>query len=391
MQNWKKAIKPILFTVLLAALIVAGVFLFPGKLLPYDEVRFLSPKQSPYQGVLKVWQVNDWRVGSYSRTNLLQNAARRFEKANIGVFVEAENVTAEQFAQRLAAGEMPDVVSYPDGWAGIGISLLLPLDGGTMPPLVDPFRKVFSAEPRAVPWMAGGQLVLTNSEVGRAVGVEPPPADTTWNAAALLDYSGAAATGKRKKPYLAMAGAASFFESLALDGVSLAGLQEKNLLPDKAYRMGIDQARNVYTSGRCAVLLCSQWEAALMGRLAAKNKAFEYTVLPWPNGLRPCLSVQFVSVVRAEDDAKNTAATAFIASLLTKTVQKDIANKACCLPVVPLPDDAMPQGEIEKMLFVQLPIARVPLPLQARSVEDIEAAITGSREATARLQARFLD
>jgi hypothetical protein len=92
MHQFRQFVKPILFTVLLSGIVVAGVFLFPGKLQPYDEVRFMSPRQSPYQGVLKVWQVNDWRVGSYSRTNLLQAAARRFEKGNIGVFVEAENV-----------------------------------------------------------------------------------------------------------------------------------------------------------------------------------------------------------------------------------------------------------------------------------------------------------
>ncbi len=391
MLNWNKILKPLAITMLLGGLIVAGLFLFPGKLLPYDEVKFLSPRQSPYHGVLQVWQVNEWRVGSYSRTNLLQGAARRFEKANIGVFVEAENVTADQFAQRLAAGELPDVVSFPDGWAGIDGALLLDLGSAGLPPLASPFSRLFSADSRAVPWMAGGQLVLTNSEVGRAVGVEPPVADTSWTAQALLEYSQAAATGRRKKAGQAMAGAATLFESLALDGVSLTGLQEKNLLPDKPFRMGIDQARSIYSSGRCAVLLCSQWEAALMGRLAAKNKAFDYAALPWPNGLRPCLSVQFAAVVRSDDEQKNAAAAAFVASLLSKNVQTDVANKACCLPVVTIPDDAMPQGEVEKMLFAQLPVARMPLPLAARSLEDIEAALAGDGEALKRIKGRYLD
>ncbi len=391
MQHWRQFVKPILFTVLLGGIVVAGVFLFPGKLQPYDEVRFMSPRQSPYQGVLKVWQVNDWRVGSYSRTNLLQAAARRFEKTNIGVFVEAENVTAEQFALRLAGGEQPDVVSFPDGWAGIDEELLLDLNSTALPPLASPFVRLFSADSRAAPWMAGGQLVLINNEVGRAVGVEPPVNDTTWTADTLLAYAQSAATGRRKKPVLAMGGASPLFESLALDGAGLDGLLEKKLLPDKAFRMSIDQARSVYSSGRCAVLLCSQWETALMGRLAAKNKAFDYVALPWPNDLRPCLSVQFASVVRSESEAKNAAAAAFVAALLSKSVQSDVANKACCLPVVALADDALPQGEIEKMLFAQLPVARLPLPLKARSMDDIEAALAGEGAALERIKGRYLN
>lgn len=382
---WKAAI----VTALLAALVLSGFFLFPGKLKPYDEVGLLSPKLSPYQGVLKVWQLNDWRVGSYSRTGLVQAVARRFEKNNIGVFVEMQSVTAEQLARRLNEGEKPDILSFPDGWSGISKELLLNLDTGALPPLIAPFSRAFSRDTRAVAWMAGGQLVLTNSEVGRAVGVEPPQADNTWTAEALLNYGSSAATGRRKKPYTAMAGAAPLFESLALDGIDVKPLSTKSLLPDKATSMGIDQARGVYTTGKCAVLLCTQWEAALMGRLAARNKAFDYTVLPWPNGMRPCLSVQFASALKSGDANKDAAELAFIKALLSQTNQKDVANKACCLPVVALPEDAMPQGEIEKMLFSQLPIARMPLPFISRDPETVAQALGGDGAAAERLKKRF--
>ena len=391
MQKLLRFGKAAAVTAVLGALVLAGFFLFPEKLKPYDEAGLLSPKQSPYQGVLRVWQVNDWRVGSYSRTALLQAAARRFEKQNIGVFIEAENVTEELLARRLAAGEKPDVLSFPDGWTGIAADELLNLGGAGLPALTDPFRRAFDRAPHAVAWMAGGQFVLTNSEVGRAVGVEPPPADNTWNAQALVDYTRAAATGRRKKPVTAMAGAAGLFEALALEGVTLSDLSAKGLLPATPYGMGIDQARGVYTTGKCAVLLCTQWEAALMGRLAAKNKAFEYTVLPWPGGLRPCLSVQFASAFRSGDGSKDAASAAFIAALLSQTIQKDIANKACCLPVISLPEESMPQGEIEKMLFAQLAPGRMPLPLVARDSQAVAAALGGDGAAAEKLRQRFIN
>jgi ABC-type glycerol-3-phosphate transport system substrate-binding protein len=391
MKNSKKVVRAAIVTALLAILLAVGVFLFPWKLKPYDEVGLLKPKVSSWQGVLKVWQLNDWRVGSYSRTGLLQAAARRYENKHIGVYVEIENVTVELFQKRLAAGEKPDVLSFPDGWAGIGSDLLLDLGSAGLPPLEDPFRRAFAEESRAVPWMAGGELVLTNNAVGRAVGVEPPQADSTWSAKALVDYSAAAATGRRKKPVTAMSGAASLYESLALEGVSLKALSTKSLLSDNPFTMNIDKARGVYTTGKCAVLLCTQWEASLMARLAAKNKAFEYTVLPWPAGLRPCLSVQFASALSSGDDNKDAAETAFIAVLLSQNVQKDIANKACSLPVVALPDDALPQGELEKMLFAELPISHMPRPFALRDDAAVAAALGGDSAAAEKVKKRFVN
>jgi ABC-type glycerol-3-phosphate transport system substrate-binding protein len=385
----KKISRAAVYTALLLALLTAGVFLYPWKLKPYDEVGLLRDKPAPWQGVLNVWQINDWRVGAYSRTLLVQNTAKRFEKANIGLFVEFENVSPELFAQRLAAGGKPDVLSFPDGWAGIPRDLLLDLGSSPLPPVESPFRKVFNQESKAVPWMAGGMLVLTNSGVGRAVGVEPPQADNTFNAAALLDYAGRAATGRRKKPVTAMAGASPLFEALALEGVALTGLQSKALLPEKAYMMSIDQARGVYTTGKCAVLLCTQWEAGVMGRLAAKNKAFDYALLPWPEGLRPCLSVQFVSALKSGNDSKDGMEVKFIASLLSQTTQKDVAIKACCLSVVALPEDAYPQGEVEKMIWAELPTAHVPLPLVARDNAAIAAALGGDQNAVQKTRERF--
>jgi ABC-type glycerol-3-phosphate transport system substrate-binding protein len=390
-DKWKKFSRAAAVTALLLALASAGVFLYPWKLTPYDEVGLLKKKQSPYQGVLNVWQLNDWRVGGYSRTGIVQAAARKFEKANIGVFIEFENVTEELLSQRLAEGQRPDVLSYPDGWAEISADDLLYLNTDAMPPLENPFSRAFAREPRAAPWMAGGQFVLTNSEVGRAVGVEPPQGDNTWNAQALLDYAGKAATGRRKKPYTAMAGASPLFESLALEGVSVKALSDKSLLPANPFDMGIDQARGVYTTGKCAVLLCSQWEAALMGRLAAKNKAFEYVVLPWPGGLRPCLSVQFASAFQSGDEKKDAAEVAFVQSLLSLAVQQDVANKACSLPVILLPSEKTPQGEIEKMLFSELPTAHMPLPLVPRDDAAIASALNGDADAIAVIRKRFVN
>jgi ABC-type glycerol-3-phosphate transport system substrate-binding protein len=391
MAKWKRFWKAAVVTAVLATLVVTGFFVFPDKLKPYDEVGLLKKKQSPYQGVLNVWQLNDWRVGDYSRTGLVQAAARRFEKANIGVFVEFENVTEDLLEQRLASGEKPDVLSFPDGWAGVGRDNLLNLNVSGMPALESPFNRAFSVEPKAVPWMAGGEFVMTNSGVGRAVGVEPPQADNEWNAQALLDYAQKSATGRRKAPATALAGSSSLFESLALEGVNMKALEDKTLLPPSPFVMSIDQARGVYTTGKCAVLLCSQWEASLMARLAAKNKAFDYAVLPWPNSLRPCLSVQFLSAFSSGNKDKDALEISFIQSLLSQAVQQDVANKACSLPVVLLPSDKMPQDDIEKMLFAELTVAHMPLPFIEKNKEAIAAALSGDKSAIGKIKERFVN
>jgi ABC-type glycerol-3-phosphate transport system substrate-binding protein len=389
MADMKKFRRAALFTAVLALLIAIGPFFLPEKLQPYDIAGVLRKKPPAWQGVLHLWQVNTWRVGQGSRTALVQSAAKRFEARHIGVYLEIENVTEEVLQNRLKAGELPDIVSFPDGWAGIDTGLLMELDSPAMPELSAPFRTAFNQDKRALPWMAGGQFVLINNAMCRSVGVEPPLAGAEWTSQALLEFARKAATTRRRKPLLALSGSTQSLLPLALQGVNIKALEEKKLLPDKAYTLGIDSAREPYASGRCAALVCTQWEAALMERLAAKSKAFEYSVLPLPNDLRPCLNVQYAAVVATNEENRNTVAAEFVYTLLSEPVQTAITMKSCSLAVVPPKSDIVLEGELEKLLQEQLKHGRVPLAFQKADGQNLIAALGGDKGAALLLAAAY--
>ena len=381
MTDKKKFRRAAIFTAILALLIAVGPFFLPQKLQPYDIAGILKKKPSAWQGVLHLWQVNTWRVGRSSRTAIVQSAARRFESRHIGVYIEIENLTETMFNKRLQLGELPDIVSFPDGWDGINAELLMELDSADMPELSRPFATAFSCDKRAVPWMAGGQFVLINNALARSVGVEPPQPDSTWTAQAMFEFAEKAATTRRRKPMLALSGSAGSLMPLALSALSLKPLEEKKLLPEKAFTLSQDGAREPYASGRCAVLISSQWEAALMERLAARNKAFEYSVLPLPKDLRPCLNVQYAAVVASQDQHRDAAAVQFVYTLLSESVQTNIADKACSLSVVPPRQGSKAAGDIEKMLLEQLDNGRVPLPFIKADGQTMAAALGGDKGA----------
>ncbi len=370
-----------LFTAALAALIVLGVFFLPGKLQGISLANVLRPKPPAWQGVLHVWQVNTWRVGRGSRTAVVQAAARRFETRNVGVYVELDNVTEEMLRQRLTEGRLPDVLLFPDNWSGMDAEMFLTLDASTLPTLSQPFASAFQREPRAVPWMAGSQLVLVNNALCRSAGVEPPMADKSWNLQALLDFSRQASTSRRKKNVLALSGAQSNWLPLAMEAANVRELQAQSLLADKVFSQSIDGAREPFAAGRCAVLLGTQWEAALMERLAAKGKAFEYSVLPLPGDVRPTLNIQYAAVYASGDEARDASATAFIATLLSQPVQKSIAENSACLAVIPNATERLPDSDVEKFLWNQLPRARAPLPWQTLEPTRLEQALGGDKGA----------
>ncbi len=377
----RQRIVSLTLTAVLAALFAVAPLFYPQNLAPTEAADVLRRTPAPWQGVLTVWQVNTWRVGRGSRAALANLAVTRYEKAQIGVWAEVIGLTPEEFTKRWAAGERPDVVSFPDGWTGLTGVELLDLTASSTG-LQEPYATAFAAEPRALPWMAGGTVVLIGNDVGRAVGVEPPVADASWTAQALVDYAASASAPRRKKRPTALTGAAGCWDALALAGVRVSGLA------GGVKAQSIDQARQQWAGGSTAVLLGTQWEGALLERLAAKNKAPDYTLLPLPNDVPAVLNVQYVAALSSGDEERDEVAAALARAFLSLTVQKAVANSAC-LPVVALPEEAQPKGELETLLRAQAANAWMPAALTARDDALVAAALDGDGQAVAALRGRY--
>ena len=388
----KQLIPAIAITVLIAAMFAAMPLWFPQKLAPKDAAQVLRRTPSPWQGVLQLWQVNTWRVGRGGRAALAGLAATRFEKRQVGVYVEITQMDPEGFAQRWAAGERPDVVSFPDSWDGLQGVELLELDAGA-PPLAQPFGALLQTNKpeasKALPWMAGAQVVLINNEVGKAVGVEPPITDKSWTTQALLDYAAAAAGGRRKKPAQAIVGTAAAWDPLALAGASLTDLRAKRLIDQDGLTLSIDRARERFSTGSTAVLLGTQWEAGVMERLAARGKVFDYSVLPCPADAPAVLNVQYVAALVSGDEERDGLTMKLAQTFLDLPVQQAVAE-AICIPVVELPADKLPKGELEVMICAEAAGAYLPRAFAPRPQALMDTALTGDGQAAGMLRAQYL-
>lgn len=82
-------------------------------------------ESSEYQGVLEVWNIDTFSGAYMSKSDFLNEVARRFECRNKGVFVCIKNMKVEEFGLALKEGRLPSVVSF--GW-GIGNLVLEQLE-----------------------------------------------------------------------------------------------------------------------------------------------------------------------------------------------------------------------------------------------------------------------
>jgi hypothetical protein len=99
---------------LLAAAVLFGVRALNS--LPADNAPEVQKKYDTWTGVLRVWVVEDWQVGTGSLERWLNACAAAFEKTRDGVYVNVQTVPAEAVRNFLTTGvNPPDVIVYPPG------------------------------------------------------------------------------------------------------------------------------------------------------------------------------------------------------------------------------------------------------------------------------------
>lgn len=106
--------KRIVALLLLVAAIAVGVRAY--RALPADNAPEVRKKYDTWAGVLRVWVVEDWQVGTGSLERWLNACAAAFEKSHDGVYVNVQPVPAEAVRNFLTTGvNPPDAIVYPPG------------------------------------------------------------------------------------------------------------------------------------------------------------------------------------------------------------------------------------------------------------------------------------
>ena len=135
--------------------------------------------------VLTVWNVDTFEGGKGSRTSFLRKIARKVEKKTEGVYFLVESYTQEGAEAAIAAGTLPDLLSFGvclSASAEASLQLSYTFAGGEL-----------GGECRAVPWCRGGYYLFSladNFEETGNVAISVGGSNLPLLAAAYADISG---------------------------------------------------------------------------------------------------------------------------------------------------------------------------------------------------------
>lgn len=147
---------------LCVALIALSIYFNPGVIrsLSYEELTADAPPS--FTGIINVWQISSWRVAQSSKTLVLLDVAKQFEKSNPSLYIEVVNISYEDYIRKTSQGIYPDVLSFPAEMK-INYSMC------TAIPINNNLEGVFSnaylrSGTKAIPWLATSNVVLVNSK-----------------------------------------------------------------------------------------------------------------------------------------------------------------------------------------------------------------------------------
>ena len=92
-----------------------------------DKLKHLESEAS-MQGVIDLWNVDSFSGGSISKSDYLEQVARKFEIQNKGLYINIQNMTVDEFSLAIASGKRPAMISFGYGLGELVKDLLAPLE-----------------------------------------------------------------------------------------------------------------------------------------------------------------------------------------------------------------------------------------------------------------------
>lgn len=375
-KHWLRA----LAVILALAVFYTGWWLLPSRVEPVNVRPWLMPKRAQWEGVLTVWQVSSWRTAKGTRDYLLQQAARKVEKNNRGLYFEVESISQETLLARLAAGSVPDVLSFPSGMEVPYRELCQPLTKAR--DLLPALETAVADEGAcwALPWMASGSLVVVNTQLAQDKGVTP--ASDNWTQESLLAAAQAAyhiVGSKNPKTIYGLSGAPANLMPLAQNQTALGEWMSPSLASDRA-------AYDQFAEGKAVFLLATPWEAAAMGRAQERGKGFPVTTLALPGDMPMELQAQWVCARDSGNPQRNAMSQLLVDELLGERVQKKVTESTGCLSVWAGQDVNSLPDPAQKLLLSREGLLWMRKPGWAVPDTAVDAAARGDASARLTLQ-----
>ena len=103
----------------LCAVLLLLVGIFPRAVLENTDLDFvkswIGKRRYEYAGELTLWHVTGTGMGMGNGANFLSARTKEFERKNFGIYFTIKVMDEKQLQERLAAGERPDLLSFPAG------------------------------------------------------------------------------------------------------------------------------------------------------------------------------------------------------------------------------------------------------------------------------------
>ena len=289
-------------TVLLVVLSVAMLCVF----LPLLPQKPTTAPPKHYQGVLQLWNVENFEGGSGNRHQWLVGKCANFEKQHTGLFVHVTTLSHEQALQKLNDGQSFDIVCFSRGTANAFLPRLVPFDGQTSH-LNDNFvlASVVGGKQMAVPLYAGGYLLFARtSQVGH-----------NYNVSNVFQHTYAKKVGKTQQNLKPLMGGFATFNS------PISALYHNDVVGGMPFEQDFSQyqAYQQFVANNVAVsLLGTQRDLVRLLQRQENGKIPPLSILPLGGytDLLQCVAL----------GTSNQMATEFVEYLVSNEVQQTLCN-----------------------------------------------------------------
>ena len=297
---------------LLALLVAAPGLLIRGLDKNVYTIRE-KEKAERYEGTLTLWHVVTFKTGAGSGVGWLKDRAAAFEKQHPYVFLEVEGLTAEEAESRLAAGEQPDLMSFPLGFGEGFVAETLPEREELDPALARVGEGV------AWPWMGDGYVLLINRDMAEEQALSLPLSGDMSKECLLLMASKLGLSVTKTRGLLPL-GALLACPYPPDDG-SVPGTEEAARLgwKDIPLREG---GADAFLEEEAGLYLCPKGEAARL-MVDQRTNALSVEEIPLP-GYTDLIQLAGMQAGMAQN--KQAVCLDFLRNLLRETPQKKLAD-----------------------------------------------------------------
>ncbi|MDD4797434.1 MAG: hypothetical protein PHO66_06685 [Eubacteriales bacterium] len=358
-RQWKRTL---LWTAVLAVFLCAAPLL-TDKLSPYDVIALLSPRRSPYQGVVHVWQLSNFNAPYGSKTNTLNTAANRVERRLAGVYFEVETLSQSEYEERLSQGQTPDILSFSSNWQGDPVYFE---DVSDVARLRAPFDVFLQKCPQALPWMASTKVVLANMELTGT----SAPAGTKGQE--LLTHMLLYAPKAKKNTVVLAAGGTAWLPAILAktDATALTG---ERGLPENWAALDDPAAWRMFRAGGCAYFIGDRSHAITMEALRQQEKTFVYEQIAWPGDWPAYLDIQYLAICKSDVAEKTDVCTTFLKEMTSQRTQNALLENMGCIPVIEL--DTQEMIDVDKAVYNSAQRGVTLQPFTQTDPQDVEQAL----------------